>query len=175
MQNVEFKAELREPDLARAKCRALGASLIGVLDQTDTYFKLPDGRLKKREAPGEPIEWIFYHRTNRLQPRLSTFTILSDEQARRRWGTQSLRTWIVVKKRRELWMIENVRIHLDQVETLGAFIEFEAVVNTPGDIARNHERIARLRGEFAPLMGEPIAVSYSDLLDAEHAPRPPAG
>ncbi len=164
MQNIEFKAELRDIDLARAQCRASGAKHLGTLEQVDTYYKLPDGRLKRRETTGEPTEWVFYHRSDQLRPRLSTFTILSDEQARTRWGTHSLRDWITVRKRREVWMLENVRIHLDHVQGLGQFIEFEAMVKVPSDIAMNHDRITALRERFGPVLGEPIGKSYSDLL-----------
>ena len=45
MQNIEFKAELRNLEAARAQCKALDAQRIGLLRQTDTYYKLPDGRL----------------------------------------------------------------------------------------------------------------------------------
>ena len=49
MQNIEFKAELRDIDAARIQCTVLDARHIGQLRQTDTYFRMPDGRLKKRE------------------------------------------------------------------------------------------------------------------------------
>ncbi|MHC5025001.1 MAG: class IV adenylate cyclase [Planctomycetota bacterium] len=165
MQNVEFKAELRDVEAARAQCRAAGARRIGQVRQADTYFRMPDGRLKRREAAGEPIEWIFYHRPNGVTPRLSNYTILSDEQARRRWGTQSLRPWLVVRKGRELWMVGNVRIHLDHVDQLGRFIEFEAVVSEDHDVHDCDEQVAELREAFDPWLGEPIGVSYVDLLE----------
>jgi adenylate cyclase class IV len=41
MENVEFKAELRDIALARTICRAIGASFILTMDQTDTYFRVP--------------------------------------------------------------------------------------------------------------------------------------
>ena len=164
MQNIEFKAELRNLEAARAQCKALDAQRIGLLRQTDTYYKLPDGRLKKREAPGEPTEWIFYHRPNRARPRMCNYTILSDSQARRRWGAYSLKPWLVVRKTRELWMIENVRIHLDEVDELGTFIEFEAMVSKDHDVKECHQSIAHLREAFRPIMGEPVSVSYCDLM-----------
>jgi len=171
MQNIEFKAELRDPQAARAQCEVIGATRMGVLNQTDTYFKMPDGRLKRREAEGEPIEWIFYHRENRLQPRLSNYAILTDAQARRRWGTESLREWIVVRKQRELWMKENVRIHLDHVDRLGWFLEFEAIVDAKHDAAQCRKAVASLRAQFEPALGEPISVSYADLIAQEqHGP-----
>ncbi|MDY7110233.1 MAG: class IV adenylate cyclase [Planctomycetota bacterium] len=167
MQNIEFKAELRDLQAARAQCQALDAQRLGTLRQTDTYFKLPDGRLKKREAPGEPVEWIFYHRPDRARPRMCNYSILNDDQARRRWGAWSLKPWLIVCKTRELWMIGNVRIHLDEVDELGTFIEFEAMVSREFDVKHGHDAIADLRERFQPILGEPVSVSYCDLM-AQH-------
>jgi adenylate cyclase class IV len=165
MQNIEFKAELRNLDAARRQCQLLDAALVAKLEQVDTYYKLADGRLKRRESPGEPIEWIFYHRPNRIGPKMSNYTILTDEQARRRWGTHSLKEWLVVTKTRELWMTGDVRIHLDQVEHLGTFIEFEAKVSRHFDVKSCHAVLAELRSNFGPLLGEPISMGYSDLIE----------
>ena len=164
MHTIEFKAELRDPVVARRQCQILGAVRIGVLQQTDTYYKMHDGRLKQREAPGEPTEWIYYHRRDIVRPRMSTYAILSDAQARRRWGTQSLKPWVVVKKFRELWMLDNVRIHLDEVEQLGTFIEFEAMISKRYDVQACHARINELRRLYGPTLGEPVGPSYSDLI-----------
>lgn len=164
MQNIEFKAELRNIEAARRQCKLIGAERIGAMRQIDTYFRLADGRLKKREASGEPIEWIYYHRSDRVTPKLSNYTILSDEQARRRWGTHSLTPWLAISKTRELWMLDDVRIHIDQVDDLGLFIEFEAIVSRRFDVKQCHAALSELRDEFGPLLGEPISVSYSDLM-----------
>ncbi len=164
MQNIEFKAELRDPAVARQQCKVFGAHHIGNLHQTDTYYKLTDGRLKKREAPGEPIEWIYYHRPDSVKPRMSNYSILTDDQARRRWGTKSLRQWLIVVKKRELWMVDNVRIHLDDVDQLGKFIEFEAIVSKNRDVKECHLAVNHLREVFGPVMGEPVAPSYCDLM-----------
>jgi adenylate cyclase class IV len=165
VHNIEFKAELRDLEGARRQCRVLKAQRIGHLRQSDVYFRMPDGRLKRRTAPGEPIEWIYYHRPDRVSPKMSTFTILSEEQALRRWGTGSLRTWLTVTKTRELWMLGPVRIHLDEVDGLGRFIEFEAVVSPEHEVRECHARVQRLRQVFGPVLGEPVAVSYCDLLE----------
>lgn len=175
MQNIEFKAELRDLEAARRQCKLIGADRIGHLRQTDTYFKLPDGRLKMRQAPGEPDEWVYYHRPDRITPRMCSYTILSDEQARRRWGTLQLQPWLTVTKTRELWMIDDVRIHLDEVVDLGTFIEFEAMVSKQFTVKNCHAAITELRKLFAPLLGESIGVSYSDLIAQakDLASRPP--
>ena len=170
MINVEFKAELREPDLAPAVCAAFGAVHAGTLEQTDTYFRVPDARLKRREIPGEPAEWIFYDRENRALPKLSRFTIYSEAAAQERFGIRPLPIWLTVRKTRELWLKDAIRIHLDTVENLGSFLEIEALVSPKQNVARCHEAIAQLRERFGPLLGEPISCGYSDLLAAEETP-----
>lgn len=163
MKNIEFKVELRHLAAARQQCNAIGATRQGVLVQVDTYFKLADGRLKRRETVGQATQWIWYHRADDIRPRPSDYAVLSEEQALRRWGTHSLRPWLEVRKRRELWIIDNVRIHLDEVEDMGTFIEFEAIVSEELDADACLAAVTELRQIFAPVLGEAVAVSYSDL------------
>lgn len=174
MHNVEYKAELRDLALAKMICQSIGATFIGVLEQTDTYFQIPAGRLKKREQTGEPPEWIFYDRDNRTKPKLSHFNIYTEEEARERFGLAPLPVWIVVKKRRHLYLIGNVRIHLDEVEGLGAFLEFEAMVSTSNNVAKCHQALGDLREKLKPALGEAIAVSYSDMLAQDREQQTPA-
>jgi adenylate cyclase class IV len=164
MLNVEFKAELRDLALARTICRAIRATHIATLRQTDTYYRIPSGRLKKRECDGEPVEYIYYDRANRSLPKLSLFNVFSERQARERYGEAELPIWLIVRKTRELFIIDNVRIHLDRVDGLGEFIEFEAVVSRTQPVAKCHRDLASLRERLGPAIGEPIAMSYSDML-----------
>lgn len=164
MQNVEFKAELRDLALARTICGSIGAEFIGVLRQTDTYFRVPDAKLKKREVAGGPTEFIFYNRPSRSRPKLSSYTIYTQAQALERFGAAPLPVWVVVKKVRELHIHRGVRIHLDRVEGLGDFIEFEAVVGPGQNLAGCHHALDELRRLLAPVMGEPIACGYADLI-----------
>ena len=165
MQNIEFKAELCNRAAARVQCGALGAKHVGSLRQIDTYFTLADGRLKRRDMPGEAPVWIYYHRPDRVRPRMSNYTLLTDEQARRRWGTESLKTWLVVAKTRDLWMLDNVRIHLDDLDDMGSFIEFEAIVSDRHDVRACHRAVEELREAFGPILGESLSASYSDLME----------
>ncbi|MHC4949202.1 MAG: class IV adenylate cyclase [Planctomycetota bacterium] len=165
MQSIDFKAELRDIDAARAQCRALDGRRLGVLRQTDTYYRMIDGRLKQRRATGERTEWIYYHRPDRVTPRMCNYTVLTDPQARRRWGTRSLTPWLVVRKLREVWMTGQVRIHLDEVDDVGRFLEIEAPVTRSLDVRACHRVIDDLREAFAPALGEAIAVSYADLME----------
>lgn len=170
MHNVEFKAELRDLPLARSVCKALGATFILTLRQTDTYFRISAGRLKKRECKGEPTEYIFYDRENRARPKLSHFTIYSESQAVERFGATPLPIWVVVRKVRELYMLDSTRIHLDAVEGLGSFLEFESLVSPSNNVARCHATVSKLRASFGPALGEIIGCSYSDMIAREREP-----
>lgn len=170
MINVEFKAELRDRELAQAALRRAGAVRVGRLEQTDTYFRVSDGRLKRREAEGEPTEWIFYDREDRALPKLSRFTIYEEEAALQRFGSRPLPVWVVVNKSRDVWLLGSVRIHLDDVRHLGSFIEIEALVSPKQNVARCHEIVADLRERLGPAMGELISVGYSDLMSAHERP-----
>jgi adenylate cyclase class IV len=169
MRNIDFKAELREPDLARGILRTLGAMFIVSLEQRDTHFRLPDGRLMRREATDEPTEWIFYHRNDGSRPRLCTFTMLTDEQARTRWGTRGLEPWLTIVKQREMWLTKEAAIALDDVPGLGRFLEITAMVGADVDLLECHRRVHTLRDHLDPALGEPISLSYADLIAADQA------
>lgn len=176
MRNLEFKAELREPLIAREVCRSLGATLIGTMRQTDTYYRMASGRLKRREiwvdappgeTPSEPeVEIIFYERPNEVGAKVSRFRIYSEQRAAEVFGREPLPIWLVVKKTRTLYMLDNTRIHLDQVEGLGWFLEFEHLMSRDKPVEDANAEIARLRRAFAMVTGEPIDCGYSDLIAA---------
>lgn len=167
MENIEIKLECRDADLARAICRSYGAVFAGTLRQTDTYFRVPGGRLKKRETPGEEAEYIQYERADEARPRRSIFALYTPKEARRKFGRRALPVWVVVRKKRDLFLTGNIRIHIDDVEGLGRFVEFEALVSSSQSAARCRKAIAKLREVLTPALGEPIALGYADLLAAE--------
>lgn len=171
MINVEYKSELRDPALARIIVARKGAQQTATLTQRDTYYRLPAGRLKRREistAEGPlPDEWIHYDRPERLTARLSRYELMNEEEARRRFAGSITEPWVVVAKVRQLWMLGPVRIHLDEVEGLGNFFELEAVVSPSCNVARCHELVQGLVESLKPALGEPIAASYSDMLAPE--------
>jgi adenylate cyclase class IV len=169
MQNVEYKAELRDIELARSICRRLKARHVGLFDQTDTYYRVPDARLKKRQTVGQPTEYIFYNRPDKSAPKVSRYVVYTEREATERFGRSELPVWVVVKKRRDLYMLDNIRIHLDQVEGLGNFLEFEALVSPRRNAARCSAALSKLRDEFSGVLGEPISGSYSDLLGGDFA------
>jgi homotetrameric cytidine deaminase len=165
--NVELKARDPDPDGTVARCRALGAEDRGVLIQRDTYFAARRGRLKLREQGEALSELIAYRRPDATEPGASTYVraAAAGPEELREALEAALGTVVVVSKRRRLFMWENVRIHLDDVEGLGAFLELEAIVAADGsDLAAAHEKIARLRSELEISDGALVSAGYSDLL-----------
>ena len=70
----------------------------------------------------------------------------------------------MVRKEREVHIHERVRIHLDRVEGLGAFLELEAIVDEDGGETAARERLERLRAALGIVPEMLIEASYSDLL-----------
>ena len=169
-QNIEIKA--RYPDLGRARevCKWIGAEFLGVLNQVDTYFRTKDGtRLKLRQINDEHAELIRYTRPNDPSAKSSLYTVepIVNVEANLLVFTGAMGVLCVVRKRRELFGWNNVRIHLDEVEGLGSFIEFEAVVWSEPDEHISRRRVERLVNEFQITPEDQIGVSYSDLLLAK--------
>jgi homotetrameric cytidine deaminase len=163
-RNVELKARDADPEATLQRALSLGASDEGVVRQRDTYFGRARGRLKLREQEPGGAQLISYQRPDYAQARTSAYRIadVADPSALREALDASLGTRVVVDKRRHLLLYENVRIHLDAVEGLGAFVELEAVAAPDSDLSREHELVERLRSELR--LGDTVPVSYSDLL-----------
>jgi homotetrameric cytidine deaminase len=168
MRNVELKA--RDPDPARSLERslALGAEDQGEIRQRDTYFAGARGRIKLREQdPGED-ELIQYSRENSADARTSSYRRVpaGEADALRAALDDAYGTLVTVTKRRRLLLWEGVRIHLDEVEGLGSYLEFEAVAEAgpDSDLSAERDRVERLRAELGIDDADLIATSYSDLL-----------
>ncbi len=167
-RNIEIKASCPDLDGAREVARALGAEYRGVLAQIDTYFRLAEGRLKLREIEGAAAELIFYRRENRPGAKESSYdlSIVSDPEGTKRIVASALGVRVVVQKRRELWYLERTRLHLDEVERLGRFFEFEVEVSPGEDEGPRHALAGRLREAFRLTDDRLIAPSYSDLMES---------
>jgi homotetrameric cytidine deaminase len=165
--NVEIKARDPDPEATAARCRALGAADEGLLEQRDTYFAGRRGRLKLREEAGSGAELIAYRRPDATKPAESAFIRagMADPRTLAEALDAALGTTVVVVKRRRLFVWEHVRIHLDDVEGLGTFIELEALVG-PGlnDREGAERKLDRLLAELQISEDALVAAGYSDLL-----------
>lgn len=165
--NVELKARDSDPAATAGRCEALGAVDHGVREQRDTYFAGRHGRLKLREEGGSIAELIAYRRLDTTEAEQSAFirAPAADPALLREALDAALGETVVVVKRRRLFMWEHVRIHLDDVEGLGTFIELEAMVGPGLNSAEEASaKVAGLRSELAIADDALVAVGYSDLL-----------
>jgi homotetrameric cytidine deaminase len=168
-RNVELKARDPDPERSLERCVALGAEDRGELRQRDTYFAAARGRLKLREQAPGGAELIAYERPDAAEARESRYRItpVADAAATAEALDAALGTVVVVDKRRHLLLWEGVRIHLDQVEGLGAFVELEGVATADSDLARESALVARLRAELGIADDALEPRGYADLL--QHA------
>ena len=126
-RNIEIKARISNPDSIRAKARSLSSRPSEILEQTDTFFMVPRGRLKVRAFSDGSGELIVYERPDHRGPKESTYLRCACLNARLLVEALSRVLSIrgVVVKRREVFFIGRTRVHLDEVEDLGFFVELE--------------------------------------------------
>jgi predicted adenylyl cyclase CyaB len=165
VRNLEVKGVAHGLGAVRVRLRALpGAGRHAVLRQTDWYFRVPKGRLKLRVVGGNRDgELIAYVRPDKTGARTSEFQRLptTDAAGTRRLFERMLGPRTCVRKRREVWLYKNARIHLDTVEGLGRFIEIEVVVIE--GIPQARALMKELRDVLGISAKDLIAGSYGEL------------
>jgi predicted adenylyl cyclase CyaB len=164
-RNVELKARDADPARSLQASLDLGAEDHGWLQQLDTYFKVPRGRLKLREQDGA-AELIFYERSDEAIERESQYQIVPvhDADGLKDALAAALGILVAVEKSRRLLLWQNVRIHLDEVPGLGSFIELEAVAAPDSDLSGEYRNVAELREALDITNGQILAAGYSDEL-----------
>jgi homotetrameric cytidine deaminase len=165
-RNVELKARDAEPAATLAAALALGATDHGVLRQRDTYFAARSGRLKLREQEPGGAQLVAYERADAARARQSTYRLVDvpDPAALSAALDAALGVVVVVDKERRLLIDDGVRIHLDDVCGLGAWIELEAVAAPGSDLTTEHAKVARLRGTLGLAEDRVVAEGYAALL-----------
>lgn len=166
--NMEFKARLVDLAAAREIARRCG-EYQATERQTDTYFAAASGRLKLREIAGRGSWLIGYARGDDVSSRRSDYRLveIADAVGVRETLTAALGVRATVRKVREIYLNRNVRIHLDCVEGLGEFLEFEAVLSGRDEEPEGRRQVEELIELFSATIGEPIAVGYADFLSGE--------
>lgn len=143
-QNVEIKARVLDPEGFRKAATALTGCQGQLIRQDDTFFTVPKGRLKLRDFGDGRGELIRYHRPDTDGPKVSSYAISPTDDPK---GLVELLAGVLpvlglVQKRRFLFLAGRTRIHLDEVQGLGWFMELEVVLNE-GESADEGEAEAR--------------------------------
>lgn len=166
--NIEIKARTLRVGEIRNYLRIHRADFKGIDHQTDTYFQVPEGRLKLRQGNIEN-SLIFYKRGDDFGPKTSNFKVISvaDGNGLKGLLASSLGIKVVVEKEREIYFIDNVKFHIDSLISLGNFIEIEAAGRT-GELSyeTQQQQCEFYMQEFNIKEEELINISYSDMVMA---------
>ena len=167
-RNVELKARDPDPEATLARALRAGATDHGVIRQRDTYFAVPQGRLKLREEEPGGARLISYRRPDAADERVSDYRLVpvADPDGLRAALAETCGVRVEVVKRRRLLLWETVRIHLDEVEGLGSFLELEAVAEPDSDLSSERARVAHLRAALDIADAALQAGSYADAVAA---------
>ncbi|MEZ7195210.1 class IV adenylate cyclase [Pseudodesulfovibrio karagichevae] len=169
--NIEIKASVEDAQHLRELIETSCGKPSDILIQRDIFYRLNNSRLKMRNVNGHS-ELIYYSRANTSGPKLSKYlrvpiifpgivhfvlkTIL---------GVRG-----VVNKKRVLFFSENTRIHLDEVDKLGAFLELEVVLEQAEDSEAGIAKANQLMSIFNIKEEDLISRSYIDLLENDIEP-----
>jgi adenylate cyclase len=143
-RNVEIKAKVANLATLLDRLDSLADDGPSVIHQEDTFFPCPTGRLKFRRFSKKEGELIFYQRLDAAQPKESHYlrSPSHDPDGLVQLLSQVLGVRGVVRKRRTLYRLGQTRVHLDEVEGLGTFLELEVVLE-PSQTLEEGAGIAR--------------------------------
>jgi adenylate cyclase class IV len=171
--NIEVKARVHDFHALRGRAERLSDEPAQVIAQEDTFFKIGAGRLKLRQFTPQSGELIFYRRDDSQGPRSSDYAIseTSDPEGLRLLLAQAMGIRGRVKKTRLLYVVGQTRVHLDDVEGLGQFMELEVVMRQ-GQTDDEGKAIAHhLMQQLGIRQSDLVSHAYIDLLEARPASR----
>lgn len=172
--NIEIKARVADPASLQRRIEDLSDAPVELIGQEDIFFHGPRGRLKLRIFSEDRGQLIYYERADQQGPKRSQYFI--SETAEPRKLAQVLESALgirgVVRKKRRLYWIGNTRVHLDEVDGLGSFMELEVLLST-GQREEDGQKVAadlmeRLGIETTDL----VRNAYIDLLESSQPENP---
>ncbi len=171
---VELKARLDFPREVEQRLKASGARFQSTLRQRDVYFLRVQGRLKLRiQRPGKD-QLVWYDRPDVADTKESQIVLaaLPPRHGLEPVLSAALGVRVVVSKVRRVFDWRGTRVHLDEVEGLGAFLEFERTINPGAPSATAHSELRAMMRQLGISLDSLQTGSYSDLLRPVGPPRP---
>ncbi len=165
-RNVEIKARVKDLAAVRAVAERLAGAPATLLQQEDTFFHVPSGRLKLRVLGPNEAQLIYYDRPDQSGPKTSHYSVASvaDAAALKTVLESALGTRGSVRKRRWLCMVGRTRVHLDEVEGLGSFLELEVMLEPDEDEEAGRRTAQDLMRSLGVRPKDLIEGAYMDLL-----------
>jgi predicted adenylyl cyclase CyaB len=166
--NIEIKARARDFDELRRRAASLSDTPCEIIPQEDTFFHTPAGRLKLRVLDPDRAQLVYYTRPDQSGPKRSDYHLYhtSDPENLKTALTLALGVRGVVNKTRYLYLVGQTRVHLDDVEGLGKFMELEVVMR-PDQSDDEGQRIAEdLMQKLGILPTDLLDGAYMDMIEA---------
>lgn len=167
-RNIEIKARIESIEALLPRARALADGDAELIEQDDSFFVVPHGRLKLRQFADGSAELIHYHRPDSGEAKASDYVRVPapDPAALREALARGCGLRGRVRKRRWLLLAGQTRIHLDRVEGLGDFMELEVVLREGQDDAAGATIAEDLMQALGLADAPRLAGAYLDLLAA---------
>jgi adenylate cyclase class IV len=171
-RNIEVKARIASVDALLPVARALADSPEQRIEQDDTFFRVPHGRLKLRQFADGSAELIHYERADTVDAKASDYVRVPvlDPAALREALARGCGLLGRVRKTRWLLLRGATRIHVDSVHGLGDFMELEVVLRDGQNDAEGAAIAEALMRELGLADAERIAGAYLDLLQSASSP-----
>jgi len=170
-RNIEIKARLNDGiDALLARAAAVAGGTPQIIDQDDSFFRVPHGRLKLRQFADGTAELIHYQRADTAQAKASDYVRVPapEPEALREALARACSLLGRVRKRRWLLIVSDgafsTRIHLDRVEGLGDFMELEVMLKDEQTDAQGQAVAENLMRQLGLQDAPRLAGAYMDML-----------
>jgi len=165
--NIEIKARTRDFEEVRRRAELLSDTSVEVIPQEDIFFNTEKGRLKLRVLALNLGQLIYYTRPDQQGPKRSEYHLYEtpDPENLRRVLELAYGIRGVVKKTRYLYLVGQTRVHLDDVEGLGQFMELEVVMGEGQGEAEGQAIAEGLMSRLGVGRGDLLEGAYMDLLE----------
>jgi predicted adenylyl cyclase CyaB len=170
--NIEIKARVRDFDKIRHRAEQLSDTPMEVIPQEDTFFNTPLGRLKLRVLSEDKGQLIYYTRPDQEGPKRSDYhiSLTSDPENLKRVLELAYGIRGIVRKTRYLYLVDQTRLHLDDVEGLGQFMELEVVMRDGQSDADGQLIAEGLMAALGVERSDLLEGAYMDLLESSINP-----
>lgn len=166
--NIEIKARVRDFDSLHRRAEALSDVPVETIPQVDTFFRTEKGRLKLRELGPARTQLVYYERPDQDGPKRSDYHIFETGAAGDLKAALTLALGVrgVVRKTRYLYLVGQTRVHLDDVEGLGHFMELEVVMRPDQSDAEGQAIAEDLMAKLGVEKGDLLEGAYMDLIES---------
>ena len=168
--NIEIKARVRDLADLHKRAELLSDTPVQVIPQEDTFFNTPRGRLKLRQlAPGHG-QLVYYERGDAAGPKRSDYQIVetSSPSALKDALASALGVRGIVRKTRSLYLVGQTRLHVDEVEGLGHFMELEVVLRPEQNDTEGQAIANDLMVKLGVAESDLLEGAYMDLLEEKN-------